>query len=409
MDAAPETRLARLVAWQRSGVIHALWPDIAPQRLLSAHHRIAAATRLLLNRADACYEWPCADELDRRAISAAAYLSGMGPLLGWWSEIGRLRLDGLLAATLAEHLAHGRRRAASLDVQFQLLLRRFASQGIVPVVLKGSFTGKRYFPDPGTRPSADIDLLVRPDQVSTAKEILRRDGFQRDVTKRSLDRSTWWRPEADNEAASLELDSAENPWSIDLHTSIDMRYFRGVFARFADAPWSMLREWDAGGVRAQSLAQPLLTAHLAIHASRPVHILRLVRIVELILVIRGDLAGGGLDWREFARLLDRTRLWRFAFPALEMAERLAPGLLDPPFRQQLVSRATRLSRRVVERLAANGIQGWSERHLDEHLMWFRGPIELALNVSELLWPRGMRFGAVVGLQSKRVRMLLRRP
>jgi hypothetical protein len=155
------------------------------------------------------------------------------------------------------------------------------------------------------------------------------------------------------------------------------------------------------------MTEPLLTTYLAMHASFPAHSLRLIRIVELVLVIRTDLANGSLDWLRLEQLLDRTRLWRFVFPAFELAERLVPGLLDGAFRRKLAAQATSVARRVVSKISANGWQGWTDRQMSEHLMWFQGSVEFMLNISELVWPGGIPARAILPLHVKRWRMVLR--
>ena len=51
----------------------------------------------------------------------------------------------------------------------------------------------------------------------------------------------------------------------------------------------------------------------------------LLRLVELVLVIRKDCAAGLLCWDAFLAMAERTGSLGFAFPALKLCDELAPG------------------------------------------------------------------------------------
>jgi hypothetical protein len=80
-----------------------------------------------------------------------------------------------------------------------------------------------------------------------------------------------------------------------------------------------------GGGAAGVLGQPLLLAALATHTSVELGSSRLLRLIELVLVIRKDRERGLLDWEAMFGLLARSRAERFVYPALSLSERLAPG------------------------------------------------------------------------------------
>jgi len=205
----------------------------------------------------------------------------------------------------------------------------------------------------------------------------------------------------------VELDHADNPWSLDLHVALERWYFRGLQAGYGHPTDDQLAPWTFDGRPVRVLAQPLLTAFLALHASYGLRDFRPLRAVELVLVLRRDTADGSLRWDALAELLDRTGTARFVYPAMELTERWIPGTLGPDLRRQLDRAATPRMRRVVNQVEADGLR-LGHRSLDEKLMWARGATELLGNLSELVWSAddAMSAGDQLRVHLRRARMLV---
>jgi hypothetical protein len=347
--------------------------------------QIVRITRERLRGTPDCSEMPL--QLHKQsALGPAAYSAGMGALLGYWVEEQRVRVGDEPADILARHLDHGRRRFARLEGELHRVLRAFAQHGVRATLLKGIHTGRTYLPDAGTRPLADIDLLVPASGFGAACAAMGRAGFlERRRTTRPF-RSEWVKRDAPLFEPSLELNHVDNPWAVDLHCSLDRRYFRGCVADLTAELEAHTIPDPVGGQGAVVLAQPLLTAFLALHASYAIHQLQLIRLVELVLVIRRDRENGSLVWSALLDLLARTGTARFVYPAFDLAERLAPGTLDSPVRASLRNATSERMQRVVQDIAAGGTFRLSRRSLDDKLMWARGLWELLRNLFELLWP-----------------------
>jgi hypothetical protein len=193
----------------------------------------------------------------------------------------------------------------------------------------------------------------------------------------------------------VELDHELNPWAVDLHTTIDRRYFRGLWARFGEFPHTSCTQLDLDGLPARVFAQPLLATHLAQHASRGIHLFQLIRLIELILVLEQDVASGALKWEALAALLADTGL------------RLAPEVVDEGFRLELAAHATPRMQRTVDYLAKSGMWFGSRRSLDEMLMWACGPGELSRNLGELVWPGGVPWRSRARALRRRISILTR--
>jgi hypothetical protein len=340
------------------------------------------------------------------ALRAAAYTSGLGPLLGHWLERGDVAADAACRSLFARHLDHGRRRASRLTASGAALLEALAARGVEPTVLKGLHT-REYFPEPGTRPCADIDVLVPERDLAAAQSVLRKLGYVETLRTARPFRSEWAEAGAASLPHSLELDHVEDPLGVDLHVGLERMYFRGVWARLTPALPAHRTRAMVAGHEVTLLAQPLLLAFLAIHAGHLLDTLRAVRLVELAFVMRRDAAGAPL-WAPLVDLLGRTGTGRFAWPALELTGRLAPGSVDPEVLERLRREVTPRMRRVVATMT-DGLR-LPRRSLDEKLMWARGPGELLLNLSELVWSADSRATPreVLRLYRRRWHMLRRR-
>ena len=97
---------------------------------------------------------------DPRAMGIAAYISGMGPLLGYWLNEGIVSADEPVSAVLRTHLQENQRRTTKLVAQAVAIVTALHRNGIDVTVLKGMHTAFAYLPEPAVRPMSDIDLLI---------------------------------------------------------------------------------------------------------------------------------------------------------------------------------------------------------------------------------------------------------
>ena len=370
---------ARVAAWQRTGDLDSLWPDVTGAELRAAHAGIRSVAEAMLRSPERRATLAGADHGAPRALGVAAFMGGVGPLLGWWIEQGRVDAPAAVRDLFALHLEHGRRRAARLQLQLGGIVRALRAAEVEPVILKGLHTGAVYFPA-GTRPCADIDLLVEPGERDRAAGALVRAGLVERRRTRWANRSEWTPAGPAQEIHSLELDHADDPWSVDLHVALERWYARGLRRDLGEP-----RTTTFGGDALRGLAQPHLTAFLALHASHDLVKVRIVRLVELALVTSADGASGRLDWGELERLLRETRTERFVWPALTLAHDLAPASVPADLLARLGRGSSARTRRVMDAVRAADFAPLRHRSLDARLMWADGPVELLLGASELIW------------------------
>lgn len=390
---------ARLERYARSWHARDLWPDVTAAQFRAAQVAQAEAARLVLAGERTTLELP--PGVSPRAAGVAASASGMGPLLGFWCESGQLRAEPVLAALLSVHLEHGRRRAALLSSRLRDIAAACAARGVVTVLLKGMETARSYFPEPGARPCADIDLLVAAGDLPEASEALRSLGFS--GPHLALPQRATWYPSPERRVVSLELAHEHNPWAVDLHTALDRAQLRGVRTPAIVPDVAACTPADEFGERVRVLPPPLKLLYLALHASHHFSTITLVRLVELVLVARAEFVGRPDHWRELHDLLRHYRAARFTYPALSLAERLAPGTMDAGVLAAAGRDAAPWLRRAVRRLTPGTAQELHPLRGFEALRWARTPLEVAAGAADLVWPRGMHPAEVLRLYASRAR------
>jgi hypothetical protein len=361
-----------------------LWPEVSPDRWRSGLHEIERVTAAVLRSERPLLE--DRSEIDIRALGVAGYTTGMGPLLGQWIETGRIDAGPAVRRLFAFHLAHGRIRAGRLREVLSRATRALSEVGVTPLVVKGSHSAVEYFPEPGTRPALDVDLVVPPAQFESAEEALDRAGFTLAVRERSSRKAVWSAPSASRLPRSVEVLHADSQYVVDLQGSLD-RDFAGIGSiRPTRLGPDTGRSAPELGVDVRVLEQPELLLYHALHVSHGLRSLTLVRIVELVFMIRQDVASGALDWPAFTALLRDRGATRFVYPALTMAERLSPGTVDETVLAFVDAAASSRVRRVVDRLSIADGQPLEGLALEEQYMWCSSPAEHLRRVARTLLP-----------------------
>jgi hypothetical protein len=405
----PEEINARLTRYAATLDARDLWPEVTASAFRAAQAELARAVSAVLAGGNTPVPLRLPRETDTRSLGIAASAAGIGPLLGLWCSTGRIVAEPPVADEFDIQLEHGRRRAARLRRELERVLVALAERGIEAFVLKGSHTGYRYFPEPGTRPATDIDLLVTPAQGRAAHGVLRDLGFV-EGSRGEAWRSHWTPPGAGT-MRSLALAHADNPWVLDLHVSLDRRLFPGLTTGLGTPEPAAGEVWNEFSRPVRILPQPLLLAYLAVHASTHFYSITLLRLVELVLVVQRDFASPE-GWRAFGDLVRRARAGRLAFPALHLAERLAPGTVDPRVLEQVAAAAPPRLRRIVHASTPASAQRLHPYPRGERYVWVASLRELAGALAEVAWPReGHRLVSprtALAVQWRRIGGILRR-
>lgn len=360
--------LDRCRAWaDRNGKYLWYWPDIAPAAWRRQLEELEQVVRDMLIRGTATLRRTA----DVRTLSLAAFTSGVGPLLGYWIEQGAVEADADSAALLALHLDQNRQRMDALAAEARRVVAALQSAGVGVTVLKGMDLAFSCYPDPGTRPVSDIDLMVEAGVAQArAAAVLAQSGFV--MRSRNFKETTWVPPDA-GEVRSLLLVHAADPYTIDLHDTLSQHRPRGntptLDHHFRDfrAP-GYLHHPDAA-----TLTQPVLLLYLASHIGIILRVnTSLVRLVDIVLVIRRDSAANRLDWDAFIDLGRRTKLLGLSVAGLTLAERLVPGTIPASVLAAAEKEAPHAVRRLLRDLAPADAQQLDHMSVREHYIWARG-------------------------------------
>ena len=313
----------RLAAAVRRGTPSWLWEDVWPGEWQAALDEIAGVTREILATGSSVASLKGA----AGPIGIAAYTSGMGPLLGYWIGAGLVDAPADTRELLELHYRHNVRRMETMTNAAREVVSRLAEAGIKVTVLKVMQSASTHFPSPGARPSTDVVLYIAPADKPLAEELLRQLDYTPEAERRLPDERSWRHRLSTTWPQSLSLVHWNDPWDIDVHTSVNRRSAAGapvigfddLIARGAVTYWAV-------NPSAAALSPPAEILFLAAHAGYTCTNLRLIRLVELALAIRSSRRDGGEGvWREIVELGEETGTLGSAYPALALTEALVPG------------------------------------------------------------------------------------
>ena len=154
--------------------------------------------------------------------------------------------------------------------------------------------------------------------------------------------------------------------------------------------------------------------HLSCHASCGLESLTLVRLTELVLVIRKGKRDGRFSWDAFMNFREEAAALPSAYPALRVAERLCPGTIPEAVLRSAERQALAAVHRVVRRLRPASAQRVTRCSLEERFMWTTSLPRLLrqlvlevlptnVSLAELMWIYRMRAWRLIrGTLTRRV-------
>jgi hypothetical protein len=115
-------------------------------------------------------DWPRLTE----TLSSRRLLPALGPRI---LELAEGCADDDFRIAVKQAIDAGHRHSAFLQLVSLRITAMLAEAGIRSTALKGPLLGEAIYGDPGRRLSSDIDLLVAPEQLQTAVEVVRGLGY----------------------------------------------------------------------------------------------------------------------------------------------------------------------------------------------------------------------------------------
>jgi hypothetical protein len=228
------------------------------------------------------------------------------PLLHWSLE--RAGLSDPLMAELEAARRVSRYRDLQLFEGAAPALRGLPEAGIPTLLLKGAALATRYYPEPGLRPMADVDVLVRSGDAVAAVDRLTALGWS------APSRPDPWRL-AEMHAMAL---SGQGMPSLDLHWRLQEE---AEDSAGETTLWERARPAELAGVATHVLDPADQLLHVVAHGARwrPDGSLRWV--ADAWVVMRS----GELDWDRFVAEARRRRLTPAAGEALTRLRKLLDG------------------------------------------------------------------------------------
>ena len=200
--------------------------------------------------------------------------------------------------------------------------------GIEPLLLKGYALAELVYPDPVTRPSHDLDVLVRPDQVVPACQALAQIGCTL----------------PDQATVDVQLANAYDlpvvlPPMAGLATVLELHWDlapRGLFSLDLDLWRARAEVFDLAGQPALRFSPEDMLLHLALHLRkhRYVGLRWLCDLAELLRRFGGPAAPRPLDWEYVVGSARSAGLTVLLYTGLVLARRL----LDAPVAPELLAR-----------------------------------------------------------------------
>lgn len=227
--------------------------------------------------------------------------------------------------------AECRRNAArmlALGAEWARLHRRFASEGIRCLTLKGPALALLLYGDMAMRTCKDLDLLVPREEFERTEALLLRDGYVR--MHGDAERGPKERGDADEHHVSFVHPARR------VQLEIHWRLSRGIESapEFGEL-WARGRRIDIGGVTGRTLGKEDLLLYLLVHgAEHGWFRLRWLLDIERLLAV-------GVRWEEIARLMPGYRCEAAAGQAAILLAELLGAPVPREMRQYARSRRAR--------------------------------------------------------------------
>lgn len=229
---------------------------------------------------------------------------------------------------------------AQRTADFLLLLQRFGQKGLRPVVVKG-LVCRSLYPEPELRPSADEDLLIRPEDYVACREILTDAGF---VLDKGIEGKDY----------EIAFVYPESHFYIELHTSLfpaDSEAY-GNCAHYFDSAIERAVDMTLKGVSLRTLAPTDHLLFLICHAYK--HLLHagigIRQLCDMELMV--ERFGKELDWTYIRRSCDELNLSAFTAALFRIGERHLGFAMPDAFAEIEVD-----ERALLEDILSGGLYG----------------------------------------------------
>ncbi|MCB8988908.1 MAG: nucleotidyltransferase family protein, partial [Ardenticatenaceae bacterium] len=195
------------------------------------------------------------------------------------------------------------------------ILAAFRKAGIETILLKGAVLAPLIYPDPYERPLADLDLLIRPQDVAASREImLNQLGYR--YYSRSAEDEVYLRGER-----KANIWAPDNVHPVEVHFTLREEY-AGIGYELAEVMWRESEErpyWQNSTARIPNPAALLL--HVCAHTTSD-WIIQRGRLMHIDDIRQLCAAMQPEDWQKFSQHVQPANA-RFIYPAFAFVSKYA--------------------------------------------------------------------------------------
>lgn len=238
------------------------------------------------------------------------FIHGVAPIL--FKQLENNQVPSDIQQWLQWQYDSNHNRVIRLQSDLQAILSTFARVSVPIMPLKGAVLIAKYFDDIALRPTADIDLLIHPEDFPHSLNLLAHLGYE--VEKSNWKHAILSKP--NNRAiASVEVEHPDNPRRVDLHTACH-EMLSGPSVDITADIWTTAIQEERYGQPTYLPNTCMLHLHLLLHASSNIWngVLRLINLWDILQISKAQPAN------QFKTQIDP----RFIYPALLFCQRYLP-------------------------------------------------------------------------------------
>jgi len=197
-----------------------------------------------------------------QTFQVAGRVHGVAPLLR--KKLAAVPwLDESTQTWLVEQYHLNSQRLARMQTELQEILALFNRRHIPLLPLKGSILAPLYYPDPGLRPMADLDVLIHPENFAASAHLLAELGYQQETIH--WKHTEFCKPD-NRRVVSTTGEHPDNPRKLEVHLHC-RETFGGPTVELTKLMWANAAPGTLLGQPALLPCPEALWLHLLVHAT----------------------------------------------------------------------------------------------------------------------------------------------
>lgn len=263
---------------------------------------------------------------DWQGIVAQAEAHGLGPLLYAHIKAAGVPLPAPVRRELQGLYLRHRHASRVRSRVLCRILAAYEAEGIRALVLKGGALAHLLYPEPGLRPTSDLDLLVRPSQALHAQQVLAEIGFSAPIPTENAT------PAPDVHPANLLAEGLLV--TIDIHPQLVKRPASPLMDVERLAARALPFSLGQNGCTAYTLGYEEMLWHLCLHLRGHTDVFRSHRLIWMADILSlAERFVAEIDWERVARhyplVLNTLSLLHTMMPLSQAVLRRAPLRIGP--------------------------------------------------------------------------------